>query len=118
MPLNNMAEKDIASSAMMLGAGSPKQMYTSFLLGLVREFFSLVISGNVDDNQIESGFSCLVAFCPEREVREKIWNLYIERRGNENNQEFRRAAISTTGDLVDYLSECLDLTEFSEGAFL
>jgi hypothetical protein len=110
--------KDLAASTALISGGSPKTLYTSFLLGLVREYFGLIMASEVSDTQIESGFSCLVAFVPDREVRQKIWDLYIERRGNEGTQEFRLAAVSCTGELVDYFSEVLDLTESSSGAFL
>jgi hypothetical protein len=117
MPFNNAVAKDLSASQMMLTGGSPKILYTSFLLGLIREFFSLVITENCEGLQVERGFSTLVAFCPDKEARQNIWKLYVQRREAQDGNS-TSAAILSCGDLVDYLSACLDLTESSEGGFL
>jgi hypothetical protein len=98
-------------------SGSPKVIYTTFLLGLLREFFGLVISGTMTKEQIEDGFSCLIAFCPDKVVRGKIWNNYLER-VKANSGKPKSAAILSCGELIDYFTEVLELTSTSTGGFL
>lgn len=107
--------KDISSTNLLQTGGSPKMLYTSFLLGIVREFFGLILTNKVDEDQIERGFTTLVAFCPEKAIRLQIWSEYVKRRDKDGKVS---AAINSCGDLIDYLSVSLDLTETSEASFL
>jgi len=108
---------DIDSTRNISEAGSPRVLYTTFLLGLLREFFGLVMSSDVPRSQIEDGFSCLIAFCPDKNVRTKIWKNYLERIEN-SDDKVRSAAIQSTGEMIDYLTSVLDLTSVSNGAYL
>lgn len=95
---------------------SPKTTYTFLLFGLEREFFGQVITEGISDERLSDGFSCLVAFCPDKPIREKIWKNFTKLK-NEGNSP-RQAAILSLGELTDYLADCLDLTESSMGGFL
>lgn len=116
MTLGNAVVKDLQASNAMTTGGSPKLLYTSFLLGLIREFFSLIMTESATPLQVERGFSTLVGFCPDKQAREQIWDAYVRRRDDKGSAA--NAAILSCGDLVDYLTEALDLVETSEGGFL
>ncbi len=95
---------------------SPKTTYTFLLFGLEREFFGQIISEGVSQEKIADGFSCIVALCPDKPIREKIWKDFsaLKDQGISSTQ----ASILSLGSLTDYLAECLDLTESSMGGFL
>ena len=95
---------------------SPKTTYTFLLFGLEREFFGQIISGTSTEQQISDGFACIVAFCPDKPIREKIWKEFVDMRSN--GKSARDASILSLGSLTDYLAECLDLTDSSMGGFL
>jgi hypothetical protein len=95
---------------------SPKTTYTFLLFGLEREFFGQIISGSSTDEQISDGFACIVAFCPDKPIREKIWKEFASMKND--GKTVKSAAILSLGSLTDYLAECLDLTESSMGGFL
>ena len=95
---------------------SPKTTYTFLLFGLEREFFGQIISGSSSDEQISDGFACIVAFCPDKPIREKIWKEFVNMKND--GTTVKSAAILSLGSLTDYLAECLDLTDSSMGGFL
>ena len=105
---------------MMMMGSSPKILYTAFLLGLIREYFGLVMEKDIGEGQIERGFTLLVSFCPDKNTREQILGYYADLTQVEGDKRISKAnaAIMSAGLLIDYLSEALDLTESSEGAFL
>ena len=94
---------------------SPKTTYTFLLFGLEREFFGQIISEGVHDDKISDGFACIVALCPDKPIREKIWKDFVDAK---KDNSVRQAAILSLGSLTDYLAECLDLTDSSMGGFL
>ena len=117
MTLNDAATKDLtASSQLMMMGSSPKMLYTAFLLGLVREYFSLIMQADVGSGQIDRGFTALVAFAPDKDTRERIHASYTDK--CKAGMEHEHAAVMCIGDLVDYLSSALDLVESSEGSYL
>ena len=122
MVLNDAVQKDLTNSSQLLTAASPKILYTSFLLGLIREYFSLIMGPEVKGEQIERGFMTLIAFAPDADARKRIEDRYnfLRRKGGDggNGIPMEHAAIMCTGLLVDYLSACMDLTESAEGGFL
>ena len=115
MAFGDSVTKDIQAAVKFGEGGSPKVLYTTFLLGMVREFFGLILTSKVDEDQIERGFTTLVAFCPDKKERQLIWAEYIRLRDKDGKVS---AAINSCGNLIDYLSEALDLTETSEASFL
>ncbi|MFA5745728.1 MAG: hypothetical protein WCX79_01050 [Candidatus Paceibacterota bacterium] len=107
---------DFEVSNSLNAESSPKTTYTFLLFGLEREFFGQIISGASTDIQISDGFACIVAFCPDKPIREKIWADFTGMK--KGGTPTREAAILSLGSLTDYLAECLDLTESSMGGFL
>jgi hypothetical protein len=107
---------DFEVSNSLNAESSPKTTYTFLLFGLEREFFGQIISGASTEQQISDGFACIVAFCPDKPIREKIWTEFTGMK--KEGKPTREAAILSLGSLTDYLAECLDLTESSMGGFL
>jgi len=107
---------DFEVSNSLNAESSPKTTYTFLLFGLEREFFGQIISGGATDQQISDGFACIVAFCPDKPIREKIWRDFANLKSD--GKSVKEAAILSLGSLTDYLAECLDLTESSMGGFL
>ena len=107
---------DFETSNTLNAESSPKNTYTFLLFGLEREFFGQIISNSATDDQISDGFACIVAFCPDKPIREKIWMDFSSMKSE--GKSTRNAAILSLGSLTDYLAECLDLTESSKGGFL
>jgi hypothetical protein len=97
--------------------GSPRILYTTFLLGMLREFFGLIMSGDPTSKQVDNGISCLIAFVPDKAVRDNIWNEYTKN-VEENPNLTTSAAIQATGKLIDYFTDVLELTSSSTGAYL
>ena len=62
---------DFETSSTLNAESSPKTTYTFLLFGLEREFFGQIISGASTEQQISDGFACIVAFCPDKPIREK-----------------------------------------------
>lgn len=114
--LVNKIKTDFETSSALNAESSPKTTYTFLLFGLEREFFGQIISGTSTEQQISDGFACIVAFCPDKPIREKIWKEFVDMRSN--GKSARDASILSLGSLTDYLAECLDLTESSMGGFL
>ena len=97
--------------------GSPKSMYVFFLLSLCRNYFEVmrVSSTEVD---IESATAALIAFCPNRTERERIWKLYLETRDRKPRVTTTTASVTAVGELVSYLSLALDFEEESTGGLM
>jgi len=96
--------------------GSPKAMYVFFLLSLCRNYFEVmrVSSPEVD---IESATAALIAFCPNRTERERIWKLYVDER-DKKPRSVTTASVTAVGELVSYLSLALDFEEESTGGLM
>ena len=107
---------DIEFGSSLNAETSPKTTYTFLLFGLEREFFGMIIGNDIREDRISDGFACLVAFCPDRPIREKLWKTFTQLQHDGNS--VRQAAILSLGEMTDYLAECLDLTDSSMGGFL
>ena len=100
----------------MLGNGSPRSVYTFFLLGLNKEFFSLVLKKETTEADYEDGCTCLVSYCPDEAMQDKLWDFYVETKKKSGSSKY--AAIRTVGKLTAYLTGVLELTETSTGGIL
>ena len=104
---------NIETNAAMSGQQSPKLVYTIFVLSLFKEFVSEI--GSLDVEAIDRKCTALVAFVPDKEVRERLWQEYQARRQDGNVVS---ASILTTGDLVSYFAGILEWEESATGAWL
>jgi hypothetical protein len=108
------ASTDFTPTTELLG-GSPKMMYTYFLLNQCAKYLDAM--KNPDKIDLESTTASLLAFCPDITRREKLFKDYKERVKDTKNFSKETASILTIGDFQAYLSEVLEFTEKSTGGF-
>jgi hypothetical protein len=110
------------SSALSSGA-SPKGIYLIFLLNNATNYF-LTMRTSQDAGTIEQATAALIAFCPDKDIREKLWNRYTSIvTGQETGAPIGGSTVVTAsvlviGDFISYLSDTLEFTEKSTGGFL
>ena len=118
MEQQNISQAGIASPS----GGSPRDVYLYFLLSLCREYFTQIKSA--DDKTIEATTAGLIAFCPDKNVRERLWHDYISNRTryasdrNYSGNAVMSASVLAVGALVSHLNEVMEFTENSSGGFL
>lgn len=99
--------------------GSPRTMYTYFLLSLAHEYFTTMKSGDSGETNIDRATAALVAFCPNREMREHLWNFYSEsKKDRYGNKNVESASVHVIGELISYLNEVLEFEENVSGGVL
>ena len=102
---------DLSLTNSLLATSSPKGMYVFFLLALCKNFFESAR----DNKDMERPLTALVAFCPNRRERERIWLFYEDSKTKTNTFQ---ASIMTVGELISYLSESLEFEESSTGGLM
>jgi hypothetical protein len=66
---------------------------------------------------IDAATAALIAFCPDKATRERLWNTYQTVKG-EGGSNTLTASVMAIGDLISYLSETLEFTENVIAGFL
>ena len=107
----NPSSIDLSLTNSLLATGSPKGMYVFFLLALCKNFFESVR----DEEDMQRPLTALVAFCPNRKERERIWKFYESKK---EETTIYQASILTVGELISYLSDTLEFEESSIGGLL
>jgi hypothetical protein len=106
--------------------GSPKIVYTIFLLDACKEY--LHDMRKPEEINIDTATTSLLAFCPDVKTRDELWLNYTNRKTHGCIDPEKKiptdkpmnpvtASILTIGDFQAYLSEVLEFTEKSYGAF-
>jgi hypothetical protein len=109
------ASTDFTPTTDLLG-GSPKMMYTYFLLNQCTKYLDAM--KDPEKINIESATSSLLAFCPDTKRRDQLLDKFEERMNDPKLKKSKiTASILTIGDFNAYLSEVLEFTEKSTGAF-
>ncbi len=108
----NVGSKDFTPTTDLL-AGSPKMMYTYFLLSECAKYLDAMKQPR--DINVDTTTNSLLAFCPNTKLRDKFWQDYIDRKKAQDSAV--TASILTIGDFQAYLSEILEFTEKAHGAF-
>jgi len=106
---------DLAPTAALLATGSPKGMYTYFLLSACKNYFE-VMRADSDHFKIESATVALIALCPARDKREELWKFYTDHKADSGSTLY--ASVHVVGELISYLSDVLEFLEDSTGAVL
>ena len=115
---------DLSPTAALLSSGSPKGMYTYFLLALCKNYFEAINVNNEEfsDERCVRCTAALIAFCPDKNTRETLWNKFVDlREGHgETKQRFVpfQASVFVVGDLITFLSDVLELQSKSTGGLL
>jgi hypothetical protein len=107
------ASTDFTPTTELLG-GSPKMMYTYFLLNQCAKYLDAMKQPK--DINVDTTTTSLLAFCPDIKRRDELFDAYISRK-KDGNIGTVTASILTIGDFQAYLSEVLEFTEKSAGAF-
>jgi hypothetical protein len=94
-------------------SGSPKMMYTYFLLNQCAKYLDAMKQPkNID---VDTTTTSLLAFCPDVARRDQLFDSYQKRK--EKMESPVTASILTIGDFQAYLSEVLEFTEKSTAGF-
>jgi len=107
------ASTDFTPTTELLG-GSPKMMFTYFLLNQCAKYLDAMQQPK--DINVDSATASLLAFCPDVPKRDQFWKDFVERK-KDSEMGTITASILTVGDFQAYLSEVLEFTEKSGGAF-
>ena len=94
--------------------GSPKQMYTYFLLSLMKDFFVGVKVNDAD--QIQNCIMALVACIPDAQEQMRLSDFYFAQRGD--GKPIPQAAILTLGQVTIFLNGTLEFSETSTGGLI
>ena len=94
-------------------SGSPKMMYTYFLLNQCAKYLDAMKQPK--DINVDTTTTSLLAFCPDVARRDHLFDTYQARKKEMESDV--TASILTIGDFQAYLSEVLEFTEKSAGAF-
>jgi ribosomal protein L37E len=106
---------DMGPTSSLLQQGSPKGLYTYFILACCKNYFECMRSGQ-DSFNIEYATTALIAFCPNRVKRQELWDRYQKDKEDTHNTAY--ASVQTVGELISYLSEMLEFEEQSNAGIL
>jgi hypothetical protein len=101
------------------GGGTPSQVYLLFVLSLCKTYFNSVVS--LDSRQIDGATAALISFVPDRETRNRLWTEYTQKKNqyeSSGDTNTLGASVFAVGEVVSHLSEVLEFTTTSSGAFL
>jgi len=87
-------------------------MYTFFLLNQCSKYLDAM--KNPKEINVDTATTSLLAFCPDVPTRDRLFDAYETRKKELNPVT---ASILVIGDFQAYLSEVLEFTEKSAGAF-
>jgi len=107
---------DLTPTNSLLASGSPKGMYTFFLLALCKNYFETAITG-ADADAFERATAALIVFCPSTAERNRIWKFYIDKKNESGGNQFT-ASVLAIGELISYLSAVLEFEETSTGGLM
>lgn len=94
--------------------GSPKQMYTYFLLAVMKDFFTGIKAN--EPEKLEDCILTLVAYIPDAPAQVRLTNFYLSER--KAGKPVRQAAILTLGQVTIFLNATLEFSETSTGGLI
>lgn len=107
-----MVQESIENTPQGLQAsnGSPRAMYTFFLLSLMKSYFEAMRGNNVSPEAIEGATMALISFCPNLKKRTEMWQKF-DLALQADPDTITRASAMIVGELISYLSDLLDFEE-------
>jgi len=93
---------------------SPKVLITLFLLGRYNHYLDLM--DNTSGKNLDTATAALLSTLPNAKLRDALFDKYVERK-NDPKFEAVTASLLTSGDWFAHISEVLEFTETSTGAF-
>ena len=94
--------------------GSPKQMYTYFLLSLMKDFFTGVKVN--DSEQMQNCIMALVACIPDANEQLRLSDFYFAQK--KEGKPIAQSAILTLGQVTIFLNGTLEFSETSTGGLI
>jgi hypothetical protein len=107
---------DLSMTNSLLTSGSPKGVYTFFLLACAKNYFEVMREKDSGAINIEGATIALIAFCPNRAERERIWKFYEDY--ERTSKSAQNASAKAIGELISYLSEVLEFEEQANAGLL
>lgn len=105
---------DVVSNQLTASAGSsPKAMYSFFMLGLCKEFYSSLGVDNPD--LIAQRAAGIIAFLPDPALRAKLWD---EFETLSLTDKPTTAAVVVIGQVIDVMAEQLEWSTSANGSYL
>ena len=100
--------------------GSPKMIYTVFLIGLCKSLFESMSPASY--KAIDYKTAALIAYCPNKTKRKELWEMYskLKKENKDKGDEgaIITACVYTIGELMSYLNVVLEFEECSTGMIL
>lgn len=91
--------------------GNPKLFYTIFLIGLCKEHFMAMEPGKIMSINFKT--AALISYCPNREKRNELWEMYSAESKLTGDSEkdtsiIVSASVHAIGELMSYLNTVLE----------
>ena len=109
--MQSLSSSGEISNTDLLGS-SPNLVYTIFLLRRAEKYLDAMM--DPDNINIDTATQSLFAFCPDDEVRKKLWDNYAERKESKGAAQ---ASILTVGEFQSHLTKVLELVKKSYAGF-
>lgn len=107
-----MEEQNTISPQALQGNGSPKSLYTLFVLRLMNNYFETMRRPSEDEtgDNIERATIALITFCPVPSERKRLFDMF-DRAIQANPGDISRPSALVIGELITFFSGQLDLVE-------
>jgi hypothetical protein len=111
----------LTSGGGSVSGGSPKIIYTIFLIGLCKSHFEAMGSGSISIVNFKT--AALIAYCPNRDKRDELWRTYSEesKMSGDPEQDMSKmvtASVHAVGELMSYLNTVLEFETVSTAMIL
>lgn len=104
----------ISLDSLSASGGKPKDYYLIEFFRLYEKYWDEMTKSNGNDLAIDVATGMLLAFCPHKATREKMWDDYLKVKmghGDVKGKGSLTASILAAGDFFTYLSDTLEFTE-------
>lgn len=121
-----MTVPQISLDSLSTYGGKPKDYYLLEFFRLYEKYWDEMIKNSQSDRAIDTITGLLLATCPHKPTRERLWESYLDLKNgiefkpaSEGVKEVKEikakgaltASILSSGDLFTYLAETLEFTE-------
>jgi hypothetical protein len=106
-----------SGSGSTITGGSPKIIYTIFLIGLCKSHFDSMEPDKM--MAVNYKTAALIAYCPSREKRDELWTMYSDEVGDASDMsKVVSASVHAIGELMSYLNSVLEFETTSTAMIL
>lgn len=91
--------------------GNPNLMYSAFLLVECHEYLTMMRETSKKDLDIDAGTGALLAMYPDRGVKKKLQDMYVDLKADPKNEGGKlNASILTISEMMSCLSDVMEWT--------